>query len=48
MCHQCDYAYLLEKSGLGPTPKRLKVLEVSEVRFDGICKNCVRNERKPE
>jgi Fur family ferric uptake transcriptional regulator len=28
MCHQCDYAYLLEKSGLGPTPKRLKVLEV--------------------
>ncbi|MBW2608144.1 MAG: transcriptional repressor [Deltaproteobacteria bacterium] len=28
MCYQCDYAHLLEKSGLGSTPNRLKVLEV--------------------
>lgn len=28
MCHQCDYAELLEASGLGVTENRLKVLEV--------------------
>ncbi|MBW1848638.1 MAG: transcriptional repressor [Deltaproteobacteria bacterium] len=28
MCYQCDYAHLLENSGLGSTPNRLKVLEV--------------------
>jgi len=28
MCYQCDYAYLLQNSGLGSTPNRLKVLEV--------------------
>ena len=28
MCYQCDYALLLENSGLSSTPNRLKVLEV--------------------
>jgi len=28
MCHQCDYASLLEASGLASTSKRLQVLEV--------------------
>ena len=28
MCYQCDYVHLLENSGLGSTPNRLKVLEV--------------------
>ena len=28
MCYQCNYANLLENSGLGSTPNRLKVLEV--------------------
>ncbi len=28
MCYQCNYAHLLENSGLGSTPNRLKVLEV--------------------
>lgn len=28
MCYQCNYAHLLESSGLGVTPNRLKVLEV--------------------
>jgi len=28
MCHQCNYANLLEASGLTSTPKRLQVLEV--------------------
>ncbi|MDY6791442.1 MAG: Fur family transcriptional regulator [Thermodesulfobacteriota bacterium] len=28
MCYQCNYTHLLEKSGLGVTPNRLKVLEV--------------------
>lgn len=28
MCHQCDYASLLESSGLASTSKRLQVLEV--------------------
>ena len=28
MCYQCDYAHLLENSGLGSTPNRLKILEV--------------------
>ena len=28
MCYQCNYVHLLENSGLGTTPNRLKVLEV--------------------
>ncbi|MBW2590394.1 MAG: transcriptional repressor [Deltaproteobacteria bacterium] len=28
MCYKCNYAHLLENSGLGSTPNRLKVLEV--------------------
>ncbi len=28
MCHQCDYASILEKSDLPPTPNRLKILEI--------------------
>jgi len=28
MCHRCDYSSLLEKSGLGYTPNRRRVLEV--------------------
>jgi len=28
MCYQCDYAHLLENSGLSSTPNRLKILEV--------------------
>lgn len=28
MCYQCNYAHLLENSGLGSTPNRLKILEV--------------------
>ena len=28
MCNQCDYVYLIEQSGLGQTPNRLRVLEI--------------------
>ena len=28
MCYQCNYVHLLEISGLGSTPNRLKILEV--------------------
>ena len=28
MCNQCDYVNLIEHSGLGKTPNRLRVLEI--------------------
>lgn len=28
MCHRCDYPSLMERSGVGATPNRMKVLEV--------------------
>ena len=29
MCNQCDYPHMLQRSGAGYTPNRLRVLEVS-------------------